>query len=59
MPEFHPLAELFPMMTADEIRALAVDVKEHGLLEPVVLTKARFSTARYWLYGVFARLRRN
>ena len=31
----HPAADIFPMMTKDEIRALADDIKEHGLWEKV------------------------
>jgi hypothetical protein len=33
----HPAAELFPMMDSDELEKLANDVRENGLLEPVVL----------------------
>lgn len=32
----HPYADLFPMMTADELEALATDVAEHGLRHPIV-----------------------
>lgn len=32
----HPYAELFPMMTAAELEALAADIAEQGLLQPVV-----------------------
>ena len=35
--EIHPLAALFPMMSDDELQDLAVDIKEHGLLHPIVL----------------------
>ena len=58
MTEFHPLAELFPMMTADEIRALAVDVKEHGLLERVTLYEGKVLDGRN-RYTACARWRRN
>lgn len=34
--EVHPAAELFPMMSEQELRALADDVKANGLLHPVV-----------------------
>jgi len=37
MMEVHPLAALFPMMTDDELQDLAADIKEHGLLHPIVL----------------------
>lgn len=33
----HPYADLFPMMTAAELDALAADVAEHGLRQAVVL----------------------
>jgi hypothetical protein len=31
----HPAAEMFPLMSADELRELADDIKKNGLLEPV------------------------
>jgi ParB/Sulfiredoxin domain len=33
----HPAAELFPLMSPDELRALAEDIKANGLVTPVVL----------------------
>lgn len=35
--EVHPLAALFPMMTDDELQDLADDIRENGLLHPIVL----------------------
>jgi hypothetical protein len=35
--EVHPLAAVFPMMTDDELADLAADIKQHGLLHPIVL----------------------
>ena len=33
----HPAAELFPMMSAEELQGLADDIREHGQREPVIL----------------------
>jgi hypothetical protein len=33
----HPVAELFPMMTDDELAALAEDIKANGLIHPIIL----------------------
>jgi len=33
----HPVADLFPMLAADELAELAADIKARGLLQPVVL----------------------
>ena len=33
----HPAAELFPMMGAEALQALADDIKAHGQREPVIL----------------------
>lgn len=33
----HPVAALFPMLAADELAELAADIRERGLLQPVVL----------------------
>jgi hypothetical protein len=35
--EFHPLADLFPMMTDEETEALGNDMLEHGQREPIAL----------------------
>jgi hypothetical protein len=35
----HPIAEMFPMMTDDELNELAQDIKENGLLNPIVKDK--------------------
>jgi hypothetical protein len=35
----HPIAELFPMMTDDELAELAADIKANGLIHPIVVDK--------------------
>ncbi len=35
--EFHPLADIFPMLSADELRALAADIGANGLVDPITL----------------------
>jgi len=35
--KFHELCELFPLMTEEELDLLAEDIKENGLLEPILL----------------------
>ena len=33
----HPLAERFPLVREEELRAIAIDMREHGMQRPVVL----------------------
>ena len=35
----HPIADLFPMMTDDELANLAADIKANGLIHPIVVDK--------------------
>jgi hypothetical protein len=35
----HPIADLFPMMTDEELANLAADIKANGLLHPIVVDK--------------------
>lgn len=37
--EVHPVADLFPMLTEDELDELAADIEERGLLQPIVLSE--------------------
>jgi ParB/RepB/Spo0J family partition protein len=36
-PDVHPVADLFPMLADDELAELAEDIKQRGLLHPIVL----------------------
>lgn len=35
--EFHPIANIFPMLPDRELQELAVDIRKHGLLTPILL----------------------
>jgi hypothetical protein len=51
---FHPFAEIFPMLAGERLRELAQDIKEHGLLDPVVLYEGKIldGRCRYVACGV-------
>jgi ParB-like chromosome segregation protein Spo0J len=38
----HPVADLFPMMTNEELDDLAADIKANGLIQPIVVDKDGF-----------------
>jgi anti-sigma28 factor (negative regulator of flagellin synthesis) len=44
--KIHQYAELFPMMTAAELEALAADIAENGLLHPIVLWRGAILDGR-------------
>ena len=44
--EFHPLVELFPALEGEPLKALAGDIKEHGLLEPILLYEGKIIDGR-------------
>lgn len=44
--ENHPASALFPMMTDEEMGDLVEDIKQHGLLEPLVLCEGKVLDGR-------------
>lgn len=42
----HPIADLFPMMSEKDISELSADLRENGLLEPVVLFEGKILDGR-------------
>lgn len=42
----HPIAELFPMMDADQLKELAADIKENGLQEPIITLEDKILDGR-------------
>ncbi len=39
--EVHPAADLFPMMTADELKALGEDIRKNGLMSSIAITTSK------------------
>lgn len=46
MLEAHPIAEIFPMMSSAELDGLCEDIRENGLLDPVVLFEGKVLDGR-------------
>ena len=44
--EYHPLANLFPMLDEAALRELADDIRQHGLLEPITLYQGKILDGR-------------
>lgn len=44
--EFHPVANIFPMMTREEAEGLKADIAAHGLKEPVWVHDGRIVDGR-------------
>lgn len=45
-PKAHRFAEFFPLMEGEEFAGLVEDIKEHGLLEPIVLLDGKILDGR-------------
>lgn len=43
----HPLADIFPPMTAEEFEALKADIETYGLFEPIVLYEGQILDGRH------------
>ena len=43
---YHPACLLFPKLTGPALDELAADIKDRGLIEPIVLSTVKSSTAR-------------
>jgi hypothetical protein len=46
----HPAAELFPLMSPDELRATAEDIRENGLQTPISVERKRDGKTGEWSY---------
>ena len=44
--KFHPLADLFPMMSDEEFKALVQDIGEHGQVEPIIIYENKILDGR-------------
>jgi hypothetical protein len=45
-PKFHQFANLFPMVAEHHLQELAQDIRDHGLLEPIILLEGQILDGR-------------
>jgi ParB-like nuclease domain len=43
---FHPLAEMFPLISDEELKELAKDIRENGMLEPIMMYQDKILDGR-------------
>jgi uncharacterized protein with PhoU and TrkA domain len=55
----HPAAAIFPMMSPDELANLAADIKENGLINPIVVAKVKDDEGKDYEILVDGRNRRD
>lgn len=46
MIEFHPAAEIFPLMSEEELSKLVENIKDHGLIEPILVYEGKIIDGR-------------
>lgn len=46
MYEFHPIANIFPLFEAEDLASLAGNIKENGLLDPIILFEGQILDGR-------------
>ena len=44
--EFHPLADIFPLLDGQDFAGLVTDIREHGLHEPIVVYEDKILDGR-------------
>lgn len=47
----HPLCTTFPRMPGEEFAALKLDIKEHGLIDPIYLYEGKILDGRHRFYA--------
>lgn len=44
--QFHPLAEIFPLVEGSDLEALTADIREHGIREPLMIFEGKILDGR-------------